>query len=470
MNYQSTLKALKNKYPDTYNNVLLCLFKKYYPAITSSIMDQLKIDSSSLKECPVIYNDLGILDGFNPDDPIEISPLFLQRYIDSLIMKYNMIDDRFKKRKHLHTVLKPMLIKDASPDFTDEDIEDKPVDPQDFYNRNKDKINDLLIKIYSNSSELETLKLSNEEIELVNFIHITYFGLSNTFYFSDLLEDIYNELIRIRKEKNIGFIEDAYYTFNNVLYSKIKNKQYPSNKIDNFERGYKIISTKLEQSYKKGNNKQKKESNMSLNKHLQIKLNISPREAQIIESVAKEYLLEEEDYKPAFVNFMKSNLNEFKSELIDFVRTGPALKYWEINITVKPDILDMLQGISNIFKTKNKRIIYIDSKIKLNQSNLIKFDWLYFVDFLVNPKKDSDFLDKVSFDKIGFDENTKYALYKCFGSPIGNLEGYDSSKGRLKKEKTLKSYLHKKLTISEKEASFFELVVKEYVKNSKRKK
>ena len=474
MNYQSTLKALKNKYPNTHNNVLLCLFKKYYPAITSSIMDQLKIDSSSLKECPVIYNDLGIPDGFNADDPIEISPIFLQRYVDSLIMKYNMIDDKYKKRKHLHTVLKPMLIKGASPDFTDEDIEDKPVDPEEFYTRNKDNINDLLVKIYNNSSELETLKLSNEEMQLVNFIDMYYFGLSNAFYFSDLLKNIYNELLRISKENNT-FIEECYYIFKNTLYSKIKSKQYPSNKIDNIERDYKILPTNLKQSYKRKNNmqlknyKEQKVSNMSLNKHLQIKLNISPREAQIIESVAKEYLLEEEDYKPAFVNFMNSNLKNFKNELIDHIQAGSADKFWEINLTLTPEIFDMLQKFNA--KTKNIASIKgLEGKVKLDTPYVIQFYWIDLVNFLVNYKNNSDFLDKASFDKIGFDNNTLYALYKMIGNPVGNLKGYDPSEGRLKKETNLKNYLHKRLTISEKEATLIESAVRQYVQNSKRKK
>lgn len=164
---------------------------------------------------------------------------------------------------------------------------------------------------------------------------------------------------------------------------------------------------------------------------------------------------------------MQSNLRDFKSELIDFVRVGPAQKYWEINVNVEPTISDMLQQISNIFKTKNKKIIYIDNKIKLNKPNLIKFDWLYFVDFLVNPNNENDFLDQSTFNKIGFDTNTKYALYKCFGNSIGNLEGYDPKEGRLKKETNLKNYLHKRLTISEKEAGLIEAIVKQYVQKKK---
>lgn len=461
MSYQSTLKALKNKYPSTYNNVLLCLFKKYYPAITSSIMDQLKIDSSSLEECPVIYNDLGIPDGFNVDNPIEISPMFLQRYVDSLIMKYNMIDDRYKKRKHLHTVLKPMLIKGASPDFTDEDIEDKPVDPEEFYNRNKDYINDLLVKIYDNSSELETLKLSNEEMQLVNFIDMYYFGLSNAFYFSDLLKNIYNELLRIIKEKNT-FIEECYYIFKNILYSKIKNKEYPSNKIDNIERDYKILPTNLNQSYKRKNNMKK----IRLKEYFPIN-NIHELQDFINNSTIQNKVFYARSLPQDFLDYVKHTLNVklFDSRVIEVIYNEQLY-----------DIPDENERIN----TEPKKNILIVGKVLSNKENLegrkvfLFLRWGNITRYGISndtPQEIKDMIETIHLSEIEGELISKIDSITRYNNEDKSIRGlrksYNTESYKRKNNIQLKNYLQTKINISPKEAELIESVFKDYAKKKK---
>jgi len=427
MNYKSTEKALRNKYKDKFSNVLLCLLKQYSPAMTSSIVDQLNIDKSVFNECPVIYKDLGVPDDFNSDNPFEISPLFLQRYVDSIIGKYTSINDRFERRKYLHTVLKPMLVPGAVAGFTDEDIEDKPVDPKEFYDRNKDSINDLLITIYDNSSELETLKLSREEIELVNFIHIIYFGLSNTFYFSDLLKDIYNELLRIRKERNISFIEEAYYIFKNTLYSKIKNKQYSTNKIDDMDKSYTILPTKLEQSYKRG-------KPMNLKSYLQNKLSITFKEAELIESVVSSYV-------------RKNKQSRMEEGLWDDVKDKAKSLIGKGKKKFDPTSIIKLQSNGSLYRVMKDILLFTKEEIMSGESGNISFDFPRI--YKENSEDMYQYINSlgISYNPEILDMWKKYGsevkkFYKLF---LGNSDSYTPNDIRMEHE--VFEYLNIKLPL-----------------------
>jgi hypothetical protein len=139
--------------------------------------------------------------------------------------------------------------------------------------------------------------------------------------------------------------------------------------------------------------------------------------------------MKENNWKENFINFMKNNKENFHKELLDRIRTGPALKTWNIKLIINKEEISMLEQLNSIIKG----LISINNKIKLNSENTIKFDWIDFVNFLVNPKNNPNYLLKEDFNEIGFKINTMYGLYKMIGNEVGNLEQHKEkiSKGRL---------------------------------------
>ena len=132
------------------------------------------------------------------------------------------------------------------------------------------------------------------------------------------------------------------------------------------------------------------------------------------------------------------------------------------------------KSIKNNIKTKfDELFIENDNpdKRKINQLGKDKL-YLFFKSFYPNENM-AEFNRKIGIDKKVIAQSSKNvvpASQENMKSMMSAKEKYDPSEGRLKKETNLKKYLHKRLTISEKEATLIESAVRQYVQNSKRKK
>lgn len=158
------------------------------------------------------------------------------------------------------------------------------------------------------------------------------------------------------------------------------------------------------------NKKEKKENTMSLRNYLQKRLSISDKEAQLVESIAKDYLKK------------KSPLKEFalfKSTLIDEINANKS------SIMSNETCLDFFTKLENSDKNK-----------KENKDYLFLFNTLE-----TNPKYKSDYNEVIAH--------------------------YEGLKPKKESYPSLKSYLQKKLTINSEEANLIESVVKNYVKKSR---
>lgn len=161
-----------------------------------------------------------------------------------------------------------------------------------------------------------------------------------------------------------------------------------------------ILSNKKEK-------KEKKENTMSLRNYLQKRLSISDKEAQLVESIAKDYLKK------------KSPLKEYSTFLVPL---RDAIKKYSSEIKNSKNIQDFFDKIDAMPENKNMNLKYM-------------------------------------YDE--FEKRTKKSQPEIYSE----LEKVYSTK----KESypSLKSYLQKKLTINSEEANLIESVVKNYVKKSR---
>ena len=433
MSYDFTIQALKDKYGEEFNTSILCLLDNYYPLIAKNIMQELSINDDKLRKCAVIYNDLGISNSSkndysnNTDNSLELSPIFLRKFIDNLIFTYNKIENENKRKEFIYKTIKPLLISGSYSSNSNTNDKDEEMSIEDI-TKNETSLKLVLGKIYESgrANKLKTISLSSKEIKLIELVYSVMFGESDSFYMDKLLEEIFNELINEGSFDTQMFgikdKEELITEFISKLNSKINSSRGGMSKKDieyaRRQSSRNIPKKVLQQSYKKEREhyfklhpelKKSKESKMNLKNYLQKKLTISPKESELIESVFKDYVLKSK--KTAMKEF-----NAFLIPLKDFIS-----KYSD---EIKPS-----EGIDSFFEK-------MDEKYP-------KFNLLQMYSSLKSKNK--------------FDYDLLKKHYSSFTE---------------KKESTLKlkDYLHKKLTISEKEASFIELAVKEYVQKKKQVK
>jgi len=261
-----TLKTIEEEYGEGSSLFILCLMSRYSPMITGHIMKTLSINKVELDRCPVIYKSLD-----DPDTPIELSSVFLQRYVDNLIFGYTTLTDQDEKLDYINNKLKPLLI-NVIPSEATAKINTSSYFNLDYFDRinkrddqySNSSLYNLLDKIYSAgiNDKLHNVFLTSDEtrdiIEIVNI----YFGDGiNTSMF--VLDAIYNELVKIEpSSKSHG---ETVTKFLSSLRNRIKEKFIQSEK-------YKMIKSS------------------SLKQYLEKKLTVSPKEAQLIESVIRDYV------------------------------------------------------------------------------------------------------------------------------------------------------------------------------------
>ena len=256
--------------------------------------------------------------------------------------------------------------------------------------------------------------ISKEEFDIFSFSEEYYSYLQEKNIFSEQIDSLEKKYLET-KESIYGDSKKENY---NLKTSKEVKKAYHKamDDMDN-SKDWNNVSNGAEKERKHyfklhPELKKSKESKMNLKNYLQKKLTISPKESELIESVFKDYVLKNK--KTAMKEF-----NAFLIPLKDFIS-----KYSD---EIKPS--EGIEGIDSFFEKMDK---------KYPKFNLVQ---MY-----------SSLKSKNKFD---------YDLLKKHYSSVTE-----------KKESTLKlkDYLHKKLTISEKEASFIELAVKEYVQKKKQVK
>ena len=234
--------------------------------ITRHIMKTLSIDNVELDRCPVIYESLD-----DPDTPIELSSVFLQRYVDNLIFGYTSLTDQEKKVDYINNKLKPLLI-NVIPSGATAKIDTSSYFNLDYFdrlNKREDQyrnspLYELIFKIYSAgiNDKLNDVFLTSDETRDIIEISNIYFGddLNTNMY---VLDGIYHELVKLEPSSKTNM--EVVTNFLNNLRNKIKEKSAKSENI-------KMIK------------------NSSLKEFLHKKLTVSPKEAQLIESVIKDYV------------------------------------------------------------------------------------------------------------------------------------------------------------------------------------
>lgn len=239
-----TLKTIQEEYGEGSSLFILCLMSKYSPMITRHIMKTLSIDNVELDRCPVIYKSLD-----DPDTPIELSSVFLQRYVDNLIFGYTSLEDQEKKVDYINKKLKPLLINVVPSGATAK------IDTSSYFNLNYfDRLNkredqyhnsslyNLIYKIYSAgiNDKLDDVFLTSDETRDIIEISNIYFGddLNTNMY---VLDGIYHELVKLEPSSKTNM--EVVTNFLNNLRNKIKEKSAKSEKIVRFKEANK---TKLE--------------------------------------------------------------------------------------------------------------------------------------------------------------------------------------------------------------------------------
>lgn len=473
MNYDSTIKALKDKYGEEFNTSILCLLDNYYPLIAKNIMQELGINDDRLRKCSVIYNDLGVSnssknDYSNTDNPLEISPSYLRKFIDNLVFRYNKIKDKEEKINFIDEIIKPLLISDISNNSSlSSDKKQELLSVEDII-KDKTSLIKLLDKIYElgKNNKIKNVFLSSKEVKLVELIYSVMFQDSNSHYLDKLVEDIYNELVHEGTFETQIFgmkdKEELIKEFINELHKRINSSKNLSSKDKEYARrqASRIVPKKvLQQSYNRNNVIKKFKEMTEAERFFDIyfrdalrkyKNHITPD--MTLEDFCK--LLDKNNYRSGL---SYSKLYKKDRNTSGFIEEFEKAKSSILNI--KESLKGYLQ------KNKLKEVFpvnaYFDEYLKIaidKYKDHIKPDMTLKEFCEILDKKGLEPVSDVSYTFVYEIEKNN----KRFGAIEKKFEEVKSS--LFKKEESLKRYLEKRLTINSKEAELIESVVKKYIK------